>query len=565
MLRQKWFVLTACFVSIAVSSCQAKAEENPQRVFTSYLASIISEGRHCRVSDSSQSTSQNRWLQSLYDKDLSALLWVDQQRYDALLGALADLKWDGLDPAIYGLSQLEKWRFTDELDKKTLACRDLLASTAYLAALYHLQYGFVDRAQIAPIWRLIDNESSAKAMSDENLGEVARQGLQNIITSFDEARPKSFAYRQLRSAYITWHVLHGDITWPVIPDGPLLKPGLSDNRIPLLRQRLTTKINDIEQQNNRHADEEDIYNSELVEMVKDFQARHHLEIDGVVGPETLAALNQSRLFREQQLQINLERLRWQERDRSPTLLLVDIAGAEAVYTRDGEIIWQGKVQVGTAHRPTPVLRSLVSYLTFSPSWTVPPTIYRQDKLPEIRRDITYLAENRLRVLDQEGRELNPATINWANPGSIKLRQDPGPNNALGQVVIRFANPFFVYLHDTPNQHLFASHRRTYSSGCVRVEGAKQLADALFSGATEETQKAILKSIESRQTRNIPLPVSVPILMDYWTATVGEDGRLAFRPDVYQRDEVLIEAMKAQQKRILTDLFTELSPEDYLED
>ena len=92
-----------------------------------------------------------------------------------------------------------------------------------------------------------------------------------------------------------------------------------------------------------------------------------------------------------------------------------------------------------------------------------------------------------------------------------------------------------------------------------------MADALFSGASEETQKAILKSIENRQTRNIPLPVSVPILMDYWTTTVDEDGRLAFRPDLYQRDEALIAAMKAQQKRILTDLFTELSPEDYLED
>ncbi|HCD05137.1 MAG TPA: murein L,D-transpeptidase, partial [Methylophaga sp.] len=80
----------------------------------------------------------------------------------------------------------------------------------------------------------------------------------------------------------------------------------------------------------------------------------------------------------------------------------------------------------------------------------------------------YLAANRLRVLDQDGRELNPATIDWQNPGSIKLRQDPGPNNALGLVVIRFPNPFFVYLHDTPSQSLFASHRRTYSSGCVRV-------------------------------------------------------------------------------------------------
>ena len=130
---------------------------------------------------------------------------------------------------------------------------------------------------------------------------------------------------------------------------------------------------------------------------------------------------------------------------------------------------------------TPPLKSQITRLTLNPTWTVPPTILQQDKLPLIREDAGYLARHGMRVLDAQGNDLDPASIDWHAPRNIMLRQEAGPANPLGQVAIRFANPFSVYLHDTPSKPLFDLSQRALSSGCVRVEVALQLVDLLRDG------------------------------------------------------------------------------------
>ncbi len=544
----KWYSPVAAVIVALTLSGQIQAETRDAGDFARDFTQALSRDWHCRIPDPRGAESQAASLESLYGDRTRQALWTDPQRYDALLAALEDLYWDGLNPEVYALDRLADWR--ESAEGEDLACRDLLASTAYLAALHHLRQGFLDRTELAPLWRRDEaDDNPPHAMSGEAHGRDAREGLANIANAFDRARPKSAAYRQLRAAYGEWLRQHRHSHWPPVPDGPLLRPGMEDERVSVLRRRLdpqpaadTVTESDLARDGNH-------YGEDLVEAVRAFQASHRLQVDGVVGPETLAALNRSPGFREDQLRINLERMRWLERELSPTLLLVDIAGARATLTRDGQLAWQGRVQVGTARRQTPALKSAVTHLTFNPTWTVPPTIYRQDKLPEIRRDIGYLADNRLRVLDRDGRELNPAAIDWRNPGAVVLRQDPGPGNALGLVAIRFPNPFSVYLHDTPSQRNFASHRRTYSSGCVRVEGARELADQLFAGASRETRDAIAAARESGQTRNIRLPETVPIVMDYWTATADGTGRVEFRPDVYGQDEKLIAALREREARL----------------
>ncbi|MBT9531809.1 MAG: L,D-transpeptidase family protein, partial [Pseudomonas sp.] len=239
----------------------------------------------------------------------------------------------------------------------------------------------------------------------------------------------------------------------------------------------------------------------------------------------------------------LERWRWLARDLQASGVLVNVAAAQLAYYQDFVPVWQTRTQVGRAARPTPLLKSQITRLTLNPTWTVPPTILREDKLPEIRRDLAFLDKHNLRVLDREGQLLDANSIDWNNPGSIQLRQDAGAHNPLGQVAIRFPNPFSVYLHDTPSQQLFAKGPRAFSSGCVRVEAVMQLVDLLLTPAERERVTSLLASGRTHEFR---LSTPLPIILAYWTAEVDGAGQLLYAPDIYARDQALLAALDRAQ-------------------
>ena len=202
-------------------------------------------------------------------------------------------------------------------------------------------------------------------------------------------------------------------------------------------------------------------------------------------------------------------------------------------------VWQTRTQVGRADRQTPLLKSRVTRLTLNPTWTIPPTIFREDKLPQIRRDQSFLSRHNLQVLDSSGQPISAHNVDWERPGNILLRQAAGPRNPLGKIVIRFPNPFAVYLHDTPSQALFSKGPRAFSSGCVRVESVFALRDLLVSPAEKIRTEQLLSTGLTHEFR---LSTPVPILMTYWTAQADKDGKVVFAPDIYDRDRALIAAL-----------------------
>ncbi|WP_108470343.1 L,D-transpeptidase family protein [Rhodanobacter thiooxydans] len=472
-----------------------------------------------------------------YEQSRFAPAWTRPGDLDQLLSALGNVAGDGLDPEDYALSELQRRRSVLSDPRATPQQRaqfDLLATDACLAALLHLYRGKVDPATLDTHWnydpRQLDQAQGLKAVHDAlaqgTLGEL-----------FARARPQNPLYGQLRMALAKLREVAAQGGWSTLADGPTLKPGSRDPRVPALRQRLRLAGYPVGE------GVDDLYDPALEAALEQFQREQYLAPDGHLGKATLAALNVPVAARIDQLRANLERARWLLHELQGRFVVVDIAGYQVAYYKDGKPVWRSRVQVGKPYRSTPVFKSKITYLTLNPTWTVPPTILKNDILPKLRRSPGYLAANRIRVLDGQGRELAPASVDWAHPRGIVLRQDAGPGNSLGRLVIRFPNDYAVYLHDTPHQELFANEQRANSSGCIRVERPRELAELLLDDPARWDRAGIDRAIDTLKTQTVMLREPVTLLLAYWTVDLREDGRVGFRPDVYQRDPPLLAGLE----------------------
>ena len=448
---------------------------------------------------------------------------------------VAALAEDGLDPEHYFLPQLLGFASNLAAGGQLSDCDSILASYSFISALHDLAFGRVNPQKAGFIWF----EEKEKNAADQRIfHDRIAAGVAGIGAAFSEARPTLPQYQNLRKAYRQAAISLPE-SWTSVPAGASLAEGDRDARVRLLRMRLYEQ----DFLPTGEADDAEIFDPQLRGAVTEFQRQYGLVVDGIVGKNTLAALSLSPRQLLAKIRVNLERMRWLAREMSTDLLLVDIAGARLAYYRDGQVVWSALAQVGRPTRKTPGLKTTITHVTLNPNWTVPPTIFRHDKLPEIRKDPAYLQKNHIRVFSREGQILDPSKINWNNPGAIVLRQDSGADSALGLVAIRFPNPFAVYLHDTPNRHLFATPGRFYSSGCVRVEHAMELTELFFSDASQQVLSTFSAVRASGKTRNLNVPRPVDILMLYWTAEANDEGAIRYRPDIYVEDERLLRLLE----------------------
>ncbi|MDT8342920.1 MAG: L,D-transpeptidase family protein [Thermohalobaculum sp.] len=286
-----------------------------------------------------------------------------------------------------------------------------------------------------------------------------------------------------------------------------------------------------------------VFDAGLAEAVIRFQRRHGLNEDGAVGPATLAQLNLSPAFRADQVAVNIERIRWLNRDLGQRHIVVNIAGFEMRVIEDGREIFQSRVVVGTRANQTPEFSDEMDHLVINPSWFVPRSIAVNEFLPKLREDPGYL-ERRGYVL----KGVDPWAVDWhavtrsTFPGTI--RQVPGEENALGKVKFMFPNDFSIYLHDTPQRRLFARDVRAYSHGCVRVEKPTELAHLLLSYQEADPAAAYQSWLDSGRERYVNLDQHVPVHITYRTAWIDDAGDRQFRGDIYGRDRLVMTALAA---------------------
>jgi murein L,D-transpeptidase YcbB/YkuD len=288
-----------------------------------------------------------------------------------------------------------------------------------------------------------------------------------------------------------------------------------------------------------------IYQGPLVDAVKHFQARHGLEVDGRIGKGTLEALNAPLSERVVQLELELERLRWLPHSYVQPPVIVNIPEFKLrVLDSSFNTALEMKVIDGKARRwRTPLLAGEFNAVIFRPYWNVPESIARQELVPDVERDPDYLVKNNEEVVTPGGEVVSTGvvsqeTLEQIRAGELRVRQRPGPKNALGGVKFAFPNREDVYLHDTPAKRLFEKSRRDLSHGCVRVEKAEDLAVWMLRGVPGWPRERIQQAMNGTETLEVKLKDRIPVLIVYQTARVTQGGEVHFFADIYGRDAAL---------------------------
>jgi murein L,D-transpeptidase YcbB/YkuD len=464
-----------------------------------------------------------------------------------MIGVIREADREGFEPDDYHLEKIEKG--ASELRGRTgkkpwvhtakIVDLDLLLTDAYLVYSAHLLAGRVNPETIDPEWHARRREA--------DLAEILENALREdrIKASLESLLPPQPGYGKLRDTLERYRKMAEEGGWLPLPEGGNLQLGDQGETIFLLRNRLAVTGDLLEPAKGGLEG----FDEEMDRAVRRFQARHGLDIDGVVGPATRRALNVRVEERISQIEINMERWRWLPQDLGRRYILVNIANFELDVVEDERNVMTMRIVVGRQYRRTPVFSDRMTYLVLCPYWNIPPGILEKDVLPAVRKDPAYLQKQRIKIFQgwsAESKEIDPYSVDWTkislrNP-SYRFRQDSGPNNSLGRIKFMFPNKFNVYLHDTPTRELFAKSVRTFSSGCIRIEKPIELAEYVLKGDPKWNREMLLAEIDKWSEQTVRLLEPIPVHILYWTSWVEAEGTVHFREDIYGRDHLLTSAL-----------------------
>ena len=482
------------------------------------------------------------WMRRFYERRSFQPAWVSggglRPEVRDLAAALRKAELEGLNSSDCSLCAIESaaeyFDHPGTMDEAMVGRVDVLLTDSFLHYASDLYSGRIDPRAVNEEWDIHPRTC--------DLARVLRQALDStgIGPSLARLSPSRSEYVNLKKALAFYRSL------PAIPDPAKitgvrhLAKGDSSRMVSVLRKRVATWYPGIEGENA-------VFDSCLQEAVITFQSQNGIEPDGVVGRETIAALNRTREDCLQQVVANLERCRWLADETGDRHIVVNIPGFELQVMENRTAIKSMRVVVGRSDHRTPLLSNAMTYLVFSPFWNVPQAIAAKEIVPQIIKNVSYLKKEKLKVFEQEGddlSELDPDSVDWSGVQgrNLRFRMDPGAKNSLGRIKFMFPNCNNVYLHDTPAKSLFNKSARQLSHGCVRVEEPVQLAAYLLAKDTAWVKAEIRKASSRHGERVVRLPEPVPVHLEYFTAWVDASGTLQFRNDIYGWDDQVLKAM-----------------------
>ena len=472
-------------------------------------------------------------LKAHYVGSHGAIYWVGTGRMDGFIQRLQKARYDGLNSADYPTAYLASLR--DELnpnDPVAAAQAELAFSAFFVAYAADLKIGRIAPQKVDP--NLFRNPKTIDVQ--RVLADLKKQSDPNAF--LDGFEPKNVHYQALKKmlkVYTT--VIDEGMAWPNLAQGAIAKPGDNDARIPNVRHLLSL-TGDFEWADNNSTD----FDQNLAIAVRRFQTRHGLEAKGLLGKQTIVAMNISPEERQRQIVLNMERWRWMPDNLGDEHFLINIAAFELQHWQTNVIVDRMNVVVGAVATQTPEFSGAMQYVELNPYWTVPYDIATKEMLPKLQANPMQYADD-FEVF-AGGRLADWSSINWRSygPGNLPFtfRQKPGPKNALGKVKFILPNKFNVYLHDTPAKDKFANSTRAFSHGCIRLSRPGDLAYAIL--ARTGMDKAAIDNVwAGGQNTRVDLPQQIPVHLIYATAFSSENG-IEFRTDVYGRDRQLYEAL-----------------------
>ncbi|YCI27945.1 L,D-transpeptidase [Erwinia sp. PK3-005] len=514
-------------------------------------------------------------LASLYAARQMQPLWQDKDAVQQFQQQLAEVAISGVQP------QFTQWveQLTDP--EITGMARDIVLSDAMLG---YLQFvANVPKQGESWLYSRVPYKMALPPLSVTNqwLAAVDAGHLNSFVNSLVPQHPQ---YIRMHNALK--QLLADNHPWPQLKDKQTLRPGQVSDDVPALKEILQRtgmlSVNDAPAPNEDAvasdsanqsdqlatvspsatnvvdvpaatpenpgnvaasqpvATEANVYGPALIEAVKRFQRWQGLEADGAIGPRTREWLNVSPQLRASLLALNIQRLRLLPDDMRNGIM-VNIANYSLVYYADGNEILSSRVIVGRPDRKTPLMRSALNNVVLNPPWNVPTTLVRQDIIPKVKRDPSYLYQHGYTLLSgwsNDAEVIDPSMIDWSMVSAAtfpyRIRQAPGAHNSLGRFKFNMPSSDAIYLHDTPNHNLFQKDIRALSSGCVRVNKASELANLLLQDAGWNNAR-ISSSLQQGDTRYVPIRHRVPVNLFYLTAWVADDGKTQFRTDIYNYD------------------------------